>query len=41
MAHNIGILAGQHSGERTVDPALSTVFPAAVGWDLAHEHARR
>ena len=26
MAHNIGILAGQHSGERTVDPALSTGF---------------
>ena len=26
MAHNIRILAGQHSGERTVDPALSTAF---------------
>ena len=41
MAHNIGILAGQYSGEHTVDPVLSTAFPAAVGWDLAHEHERR
>jgi hypothetical protein len=26
MAHNIRMLAGQHGGERSVDPALSIAF---------------
>ena len=30
MAHNIAMLAGQQSEQRSVDPALSAAFPAMV-----------